>query len=1279
MSRRDELNSYIAKLQRRLQLGIGLRGAAIFVGTALLVTITLVLFLNHYAFPSNGVRGARLLLLFALAAVAAVGIALPLFRLTRARAVREAEATHVELEERLTTFHERQRDDEDPFLELLAADTLARAQYATPSSLVPDNRLFALGGVGLACFGVLVWMIAAGPGYLGYGASLLWTGPKKNAMPLYTITVAPGDVAVRRNSDQLVTAHITGMHPEKVQIYAHYQSSGSWEPVMMQPQPDSGNAVTYQFVFAGLPENVEYYVAAGPLVSPHYKVRVVDLPSVKEIRVAYKYPAWTGMKPVTEEHTGDLRAIEGTNAAIEIQMDRPLKDGQLILDGGKTIHLSGGDANKYQGTIHMEKDGAYHVAAIDEGQPVRLSEDYFIATDKAQPPEVSINRPGGDYRASPIEEVTVGVKAADQFGLNDVRLHYSVNGGAQRDIDMLKGPRAKDADGSYTLRLEEFKLVPGDLVSLYATAKDGHSEARTDISFIQVDPFEREFSQSQQSGGGGGGGGGGQNNQMEISRREKELIAATWKQQNDKTATPKDAAATGKFLSDAQQKLRDQVMALSARMQSRDLTEANEEFNGFEKDMQTAASAMAPSADKLKGMQWKDALPLEQKALQALLRAEATFRKIQVAFGQQQGGGGGGANSAGRDLASLFDLELDTEKNQYETAQTASSAEQHEKEVEDALAKLDALAKRQEELANKQPDPQQSFQERWQQEMLRREAEQLQQQMEQLAKNGQGQQQGGQQGARSSSSKQSGQQGGSSQDGSQSSSQQQAGGQSSSSSSSSPSSAQNSDQRIEQALSRLRQAGEVMKRSGTPQQNTETARKAADRLREATNLMGGAQQQLASGKLGSLSHEADRLSQEERTQADRINQFSNRQNTADAMDRDAMMERLRERGRLSSDRQELSNDLSKLQRSIRETAHDMAYNQPDVSKKLRDALTQMDESDLDNHVQRSADWLRSGINPNSNGTEKEIAQGLDKLSQQLRQAQQGVGQGKPGQQARSQGDETATLGQVERLRRQLEAMTASGRGNGQQQGVASQNGSRDSRGGQQPGNSQLTRGQQSGDSQQGSSGQQSGRNQQAGGQQQGQSQPGGGQQSGRGQPVGQQGGGLQAGQPGDRFGQQGDGGYRGGMQSGAVRNGGGGADGAVWDNINTGNNRYGQARQQPVPKDASGNPADVERTYRQGMRELNQLSQMIQGDPQAAKEVRDLARQMQQLDPARFPGNPAIVDQMQRELLGSLDRIELQLQRNGDAEAVRTGKPSVVPEGYRDIAAEYYKRLSKNP
>jgi len=1321
MSSQGELNSYIARLQRRLRLQASLRGVAILFGTALAITIALVFVLNRYAFPARGVSGARLVLLLALAVVAGFGLALPLFRLTRARAVDVTEAAYPELEQRLTTFHERWSTNQplassaeappDPFLELLAADTLARTEAAPPSSLAPGRWLFALGGVGLACLGVLVWMIAGSPGYLGYGASLLWTGPKPNAASFYAISVVPGDVAVRRNADQLVTAQITGMHPEKVQIFARYGNASGWEPVAMQPEPDAGAAAKYQFLFSGLPESLEYYVAAGPLVSPHYHVRVVDLPSVKGIRVTYHYPKWTGMKPVVEDRSGDLRAMEGTDASIEIETDQPLKDGQLALDGDHTIRLTGGEGNRYQGSIHMEKDGAYHLAATDAGQPVRLSEDYFIATDKATPPEIAIDRPGRDYRASPIEEVKVGVKATAQFGLRDMHLHYSVNGGPDRDVSLLKAPGTKDADGSYTLRLEDFKLVPGDLVSLYATARDGHAEARTDISFIQADPFEREFSQSQKGGGGGGGGGGGQKDQTEMSKREKELITQTWKQSNEHSATAKDAAAVGQFLSDAQAKLRGEVLSLSARMQSRDLSGANEEFTGFEKNMQTASAAMAPSADKLQGMQWKDALPLEQKALQALLRAEATFRQIQVAFGQKGGGGGGGGNSAGRDLASLFDLELDMAKNQYETAQTASPAEQHEKAVEDALEKLDALAKRQDDLAKAQPNPQQAFEQRWQQEMLRREAEQLQRQVEQLARKEQGQQKGNQGGSSDQSSGQSGSQSASqsgSQSGGQSGSQSagQSGSESSASGSEQASSSQGSrsqgqagsqpsprqggrgqtsgqaaggspDQRIEQALSRLRQAGDAMKRGGDSQRNTASARQAAaDRLREATDLLGGTQQQLASGKLDNLSREADRLSEEQRAQADRIDQLAGQGRDPGAMDKDSMMARVRERNRLAEDRQQLSNSLSGLQKDLRSTAREIAPNQPGAARKLRDALTDMDQSDLDNHVQRTADWLRRGINPNSNGTEAEIAQGLGKLDQQLRQAQQAMGKGTPGPRAASPGDQTAALGQVERLRSQIEAMASVSRNNnGRQSDSGSKGGSQNANG--QIGQTGGHRGDQPGS-----------QSAQAGGRAQ---QPGSGdRQANSGQSSDQNGSGSQRGRDGressaaNRPGQPGSSGNQPNGdtagRSGDVRvGGGGGADGTAWGNINTGNNRYGQPGQRSAPTNASGNPADTERSFQQGIRDLNQLRQMVGGDPQATKEVQKLARQMQGLDPNRFPGNPALVEQMHRDMLSSVDRLELQLQRDSTATDARTGRPYIVPAGYQDSVAEYYRRLSKKP
>ena len=368
----------------------------------------------------------------------------------------------------------------------------------------------------------------------------------------------------------------------------------------------------------------------------------------------------------------------------------------------------------------IAKDGAYHIATIDQGQETRLSEDYFIEADKADAPEVTLSRPGGDYRASPIEEVTVAAKVNDAFGLNEFALHYSVNGGTEQTVNLLQQKGEKTGDGSTVLHLEDFKVLPGDIVSVYATAKDANAESRTDIAFIQADPFERDFSQSQQAGGGGGGGGGG-NAADEISQREKEIVGATWKQLGDKSGSPAKAAENAKFLAGVQSKLRDQALSLSGRLQMRDLTQQNQEFTDFQKDMNTAAAAMGPASQTLGQQKWKDSIPQEQKALQYLLRAEATFRQIQVAFGNA-GGGGGGAGSAGRDLASLFDLELDTQKNQYETGQTAESADQRAKDIDEALQKLDELARRQQELAS-QPPNQQTSEQRWQQEMLRRQAE----------------------------------------------------------------------------------------------------------------------------------------------------------------------------------------------------------------------------------------------------------------------------------------------------------------------------------------------------------------------------------------------------------------------------------------------------------------------------------------------------------------------------------------------------------------------------
>jgi hypothetical protein len=77
--------------------------------------------------------------------------------------------------------------------------------------------------------------------------------------------------------------------------------------------------------------------------------------------------------------------------------------------------------------------------------------------------------------------------------------------------------------------------------------------------------------------------------------------------------------------------------------------------------------------------------------------------------------------------------------------------------------------------------------------------------------------------------------------------------------------------------------------------------------------------------------------------------------------------------------------------------------------------------------------------------------------------------------------------------------------------------------------------------------------------------------------------------------------------------------------------------------------------------------------------LQSLIDQMRTLDPKRFPGNPALVEQMHQQLVSTVDALELQLRRQLDEKqggTIRNTDPTKVPAGYQDSVAEYYRKLS---
>ena len=114
----------------------------------------------------------------------------------------------------------------------------------------------------------------------------------------------------------------------------------------------------------------------------------------------------------------------------------------------------------------------YHIAAIDRGENVRLSEDLLHRSAQGFSAHVKIDRPGRDAKVNPIEEVTVSRQRRRRFRAerSEPALFRQWRRGKDRsDACRRKAPRRPTAN--MFIALEDYKLAAGDLVSLYATAQ----------------------------------------------------------------------------------------------------------------------------------------------------------------------------------------------------------------------------------------------------------------------------------------------------------------------------------------------------------------------------------------------------------------------------------------------------------------------------------------------------------------------------------------------------------------------------------------------------------------------------------------------------------------------------------------------------------------------------------------------------------------------------------------------------------------------------------------
>ena len=699
---RQRLQATLRRVRRRFRSIASIRGLAWWLGLSLLVVAAAVTGVDYWNYSQTSLLLARWTSLLIIGLSLAWLVVRPLARrISDIRIARTIEERYPQLQDRLVTATELtspagRRSRPHPFLPLLLRDAARQVRMVRPREIF--NRREPLQSVlvsaGLVLLFVLLQLL--GPHHFRYATLKLYAdGWWPRAAPLYRIEVSPGDTRIRKGSDQTVTAKLEGFEAEQVQLFFHYARSGNWKSRLMTAQ---AGANRYGFSFVDVAEPIGYYVQAGNIRSAAYELSVMETARVRQIDLTYRFPAYTGLPRRTEQNGGDIEALRGTRVEVKAHLNQEANSARILLGDGTTIPMRKEEGPAVTGEIKVSGDSTYRIQLTEDwtGKKVE-SHAYAITAFQDQPPQVAWTRPGRDRQATALEEVLTEARADDDFGLRRLELHYALNGARPATIDLFKpngGRLPRSISATHTFFLEEFELQPGDFVSYFARASDALSTTTSDIYFLEVRPFGKQY-QQRQSGARRGGGSG--NPDTLLSRRQKQILVATWGLIRDRKQLDKGEYRNSlKLVGELQLKLQQRTRSLADRVQRRALTGLDQDIQKFAENLVQAIQFMVPAHESLSQRDPDEAVPHQQRALQYLMRAETFYKEIQVARGAAQG-----RATWAQELESLFELELDKLKNQYEVQQQAGSSDSR-RQMDEATRKLRELARRQQQINENQ-------------------------------------------------------------------------------------------------------------------------------------------------------------------------------------------------------------------------------------------------------------------------------------------------------------------------------------------------------------------------------------------------------------------------------------------------------------------------------------------------------------------------------------------------------------------------------------------------
>ena len=616
-----------------------------------------------------------------------------------------------ELDEKLLTAIEPANPNASEFLRRkLIEETLSHAKKTEWNQIVPRGRLsflWCIQWILLLTTVSLPWMM---PGkFKSDGPS---SGGKREL--LVDWQVEPGDAQIEKGADLLVTVRFPDEFAEDVRLVVEEAGEATQNISLQRSLKDpiaSG-------MLRKVNESFRYRVESDTKQSESFLIEIFEHPSVVQSDALVQSPSYAQQEDKRVINTRRVSVVDGAQVVWDLKLNKEVASAQWIDENGKTTQLAPLSEDPTNYRIEETPTGStrYRLELVDQqGRTEKMSEEFIVKVIPNREPELKLAS-ASDQRVSPIQEMMVGAKVQDDFGILRAGISISIGDNEPNEIELPATGESdiakKKRDLMHLIDLESMQAKADQLVTYHFWTEDLDRNGQprrvdSEIFFAEIRPFEELFregdasatqqrqQQQQQQGGSPGA-----QQAEELAELQKKIITATWNllrgTGNSKEPQSQEFLEKVQVVEDSQQQAIEQSEKLKEDLQS---PESLQDLLQLQANMGEALRELQSIEADSESIGLRDAIKSMRAAYEGLLRLRA--REHEVAQNQQQQSQNQRSQSSSQRnrQQQIEQLQLEQDPSRYEEeSQPMSEESPAEREMRQVMNRLDELARRQQDL-----------------------------------------------------------------------------------------------------------------------------------------------------------------------------------------------------------------------------------------------------------------------------------------------------------------------------------------------------------------------------------------------------------------------------------------------------------------------------------------------------------------------------------------------------------------------------------------------------